>query len=85
MRFLLLLVSVARLWHVFASPTGFSVQDARPKYPTDPNATPYCQWWWDNDGSVSCEEMLEYLEIPMVDFVRWVSFTYLVDSFDDSS
>ncbi|EEQ28369.1 uncharacterized protein MCYG_01257 [Microsporum canis CBS 113480] len=30
-------------------------RDWEPKYQHDPNTTPYCSWWYDNDGSITCK------------------------------
>jgi hypothetical protein len=46
---------------------------AEPGFPASPDTTPYCTWWWDNDGSIPCELMAEAWEISWDDFVRWVS------------
>ncbi|KAL4869532.1 hypothetical protein BDV12DRAFT_196162 [Aspergillus spectabilis] len=32
-------------------------RDEIPSFPYDPDTTPYCTWWWDNDGSIPCEDM----------------------------
>lgn len=59
---------------VLAAPSkDVTVMDAKPNYPSDPNTTPYCSWWWDNDDSVHCEDIPEAFDITMDDFVRWVS------------
>ncbi|KAL4860890.1 hypothetical protein BDV12DRAFT_204586 [Aspergillus spectabilis] len=32
-------------------------RDKVPSFPYDPDTTSHCTWWWDNDGSIPCEEM----------------------------
>ncbi|KAI1860817.1 uncharacterized protein JN550_011279 [Neoarthrinium moseri] len=54
-----------------ASSGDMEAMDAQPNYPSDPNTTPYCSWWWDNDGSIPCEDMPDAWGITMDDFVRW--------------
>lgn len=46
---------------------------AQPAYSYDPNTTKYCSWWWDNDGTTTCDARLDALGIPREDFFRWVS------------
>ncbi|KAH8432867.1 uncharacterized protein LDX57_010497 [Aspergillus melleus] len=46
-------------------------RDDTPRMPHDPNTTPYCTWWIDNDGSMACTDVPPYWAISMEDFVRW--------------
>ncbi|KAK8101915.1 LysM domain-containing protein [Apiospora kogelbergensis] len=57
---------------VLAAPSkDVTIMDAKPNYPSDPNTTPFCSWWWDNDDSVPCADVPEAFDITMDDFVRW--------------
>ncbi|KAF7558113.1 hypothetical protein G7Z17_g83 [Cylindrodendrum hubeiense] len=47
------------------------LQGVSPKYPSHPDTTKYCSWWWDNDGSVSCKDIPDTWSIRMEDFLRW--------------
>ncbi|KAJ4169798.1 hypothetical protein NW754_005946 [Fusarium falciforme] len=42
-----------------------------PKYPSHPDTTKFCSWWWDNDGSIACKDMPDAWSISMEDFLRW--------------
>ncbi|KAJ5874552.1 uncharacterized protein N7529_002982 [Penicillium soppii] len=46
-------------------------RDETPQLPYDPNTTPYCTWWVDDDGSSKCADIPGYWAISMADFVRW--------------
>ncbi|RYP13788.1 hypothetical protein DL765_006737 [Monosporascus sp. GIB2] len=70
-RRLLLLAAASNLGSVLAAPSVMNIRDAVPHYPSYPNTTPYCSWWWDNDGSISCEEMPDAWGFTWDDFVRW--------------
>ncbi|KAG9250036.1 uncharacterized protein F5Z01DRAFT_630406 [Emericellopsis atlantica] len=39
--------------------------------PHDPDTNPDCSWWWDNDGSISCEDMPREWGISREDFLAW--------------
>ena len=70
----LLLAAFGNLGSVLAAPSApITIMGAQPGYPASPDSTPYCTWWWDNDGSIPCELMAEAWEITWDDFVRWVS------------
>lgn len=44
-----------------------------PQLPFDPNTSPYCTYWIDNNGEEVCAEIPEWWGISMADFLRWVS------------
>lgn len=50
-----------------------SLMDETPNFPFDPNTVAPCTWWWDNDGSISCQNMPSEWGISLADFLRWVS------------
>ncbi|OLN89002.1 LysM domain-containing protein-like protein 6 [Colletotrichum chlorophyti] len=50
-----------------------------PSFPSDPNTTHYCSWWWDNDGSIPCANMPGEWGISLADFLRWVSQIFVLD------
>ncbi|KAK4247525.1 hypothetical protein C7999DRAFT_14483 [Corynascus novoguineensis] len=70
-RLVLLTAAASRLGSSLAAPSAVRVRDAVPNYPVAPDTTPYCSWWWDNDGSISCEDMPDIWDITLDDFVRW--------------
>jgi hypothetical protein len=43
-----------------------------PNFPYDPNTTPYCTWWWDNDGSIVCADLADEFWTTTEDILRWV-------------
>ncbi|EEU33361.1 uncharacterized protein NECHADRAFT_56796 [Fusarium vanettenii 77-13-4] len=43
--------------------------DVDPNMPHDPN--PDCEFWWDNDGSVACEDIAPSFKIKFEDFLSW--------------
>ena len=45
----------------------------KPNFPYDKNTTPYCSFWYDNDESMSCQDIISVFAIPMEKFVSWVS------------
>ncbi|KAK4186788.1 hypothetical protein QBC35DRAFT_475109 [Podospora australis] len=47
------------------------VRDDVPIMPHDPNTNADCTWWWDNDGSFSCDELLDLFGVSREDFVFW--------------
>ncbi|KAF2473993.1 uncharacterized protein BDR25DRAFT_386910 [Lindgomyces ingoldianus] len=59
--------------HIFTSwaEKPFSRRDEKPALPFDPNTTPYCTWWYDNDGSIPCSQMPALWVISLDDFRRW--------------
>ncbi|KAL3452698.1 hypothetical protein BJX65DRAFT_302607 [Aspergillus insuetus] len=50
---------------------GYVRRDNTPELPYDPDTTPYCTWWIDNDGSSSCRHILSDWRISLNDFRRW--------------
>ena len=79
-RNLVLLAAASNLGSVLAAPPVMKIRDAVPHYPSYPDTTSYCSWWWDNDGSISCEEMPDAWGFTWDDFVRWVSYLALLTS-----
>jgi hypothetical protein len=51
-----------------------SRRDEKPLLPYDPNTTESCTWWFENDGSVACDDMPAAWAITLADFRRWVIF-----------
>jgi hypothetical protein len=51
---------------------GYKIKDATPNYPFDPNTVASCTWWWDHDGSLSCEAMPREWGITLENFLKWV-------------
>ncbi|KAH6980184.1 hypothetical protein EDB82DRAFT_560119 [Fusarium venenatum] len=49
--------------------TVIELMDIEPNMPHDPDLQ--CQFWWDNDGSVSCKEMPKAFKISLEDWLRW--------------
>jgi hypothetical protein len=43
-----------------------------PKYPTHQDTSKYCSYWYDNDGSFACQDILEPYMITMDQLLRWV-------------
>ncbi|KAK4195366.1 hypothetical protein QBC40DRAFT_259052 [Triangularia verruculosa] len=39
--------------------------------PYDPNTIAGCTWWHDNDGFISCDELLGFIGIPLDRFIIW--------------
>jgi hypothetical protein len=77
-RSLVLLAAASNLGSALAAPPMMEIRDAVPHYPSYPDTTSYCSWWWDNDGSISCEEMPDAWGFTWDDFVRWVSYLALL-------
>ncbi|KAG9199588.1 hypothetical protein G6514_008350 [Epicoccum nigrum] len=48
-----------------------SKRDEQPLLPYDPNTTEYCTWWYENDGSVACNDMPATWAITLEAFRRW--------------
>lgn len=45
-----------------------------PGFKTDPNTTKFCSFWYDNQGSSSCQDIVaDFVSGTMEDFLRWVS------------
>lgn len=45
----------------------------KPQMPYDENTIPECTWWYDNDGSATCTNLLRYWTVELADFMFWVS------------
>lgn len=46
---------------------------AFPGFKTDPNTTKYCTFWFDNDGTISCQDIVDnFVSGTKADFLRWV-------------
>ncbi|KAH7030631.1 uncharacterized protein B0I36DRAFT_348837 [Microdochium trichocladiopsis] len=43
----------------------------QPNFPFDPSTSAKCTWWVDNDGWISCTEMLSEWGISLQDFRSW--------------
>jgi hypothetical protein len=63
---------------VIARPSNLRRDDI-PKFPYDPNTTPYCTWWMDNDGSTNCQDIPDFWAISLDDFRRWVGLPLLLN------
>ncbi|RSL48378.1 hypothetical protein CEP53_009568 [Fusarium sp. AF-6] len=50
-------------------PNEVGIMDVDPNMPHDPN--PDCEFWWDNDGSVACEDIAPSFKIKFEDFLSW--------------
>ncbi|KAL0943523.1 LysM domain-containing protein [Colletotrichum truncatum] len=50
---------------------GVSARDTTPMMPHDPSTTSHCSWWWDNDGSITCFDILEFWAIDIATMTRW--------------
>ncbi|KAH7122762.1 hypothetical protein B0J11DRAFT_464848 [Dendryphion nanum] len=46
-------------------------RDEKPGFPTDPNTVRSCTWWYDNDGSIPCNDMPAAWAISLETFRRW--------------
>lgn len=58
---------------VASNATGeMHIMDESPNFPSDPNTIVTCTWWWDNDGSISCQNMAAEWGISMANFLAWV-------------
>jgi hypothetical protein len=55
-----------------SSLASVSRRDEKPLLPYDPNTTKSCTWWFENDGSVACDDMPAAWAITLADFRRWV-------------
>ncbi|KZL66303.1 LysM domain-containing protein [Colletotrichum tofieldiae] len=47
------------------------LMDANPNMPFDPNTDSSCTRWWDNDGSIACEDIPFERGISLEKFLRW--------------
>ncbi|KAL0929844.1 LysM domain-containing protein [Colletotrichum truncatum] len=48
---------------------GMGIRDVKPQYPHDPYAG--CRWWWDNDGSIACEDMPAEWGVSLETLISW--------------
>lgn len=48
-------------------------RQSNPRFSFDPNTSSYCTFWYDNDGSIPCTEILGLFSVSIDDFIRWVS------------
>ncbi|KAK4064922.1 hypothetical protein Purlil1_14084 [Purpureocillium lilacinum] len=46
-------------------------RDAKPGFPYDENTTSYCSFWYDNDGSMSFQDVISVFGVPLDKFLRW--------------
>ncbi|CAG7555730.1 unnamed protein product [Fusarium equiseti] len=42
-----------------------------PKYPTHQDTSKYCSYWYDNDGAIPCQDILEAYMITLNQLLRW--------------
>ncbi|OAA42199.1 LysM domain-containing protein [Metarhizium rileyi] len=42
-----------------------------PKLPYDPNTAADCTWWIENDGSKKCEDIPQFWDIDIIDWIMW--------------
>ncbi|KAK3897303.1 LysM domain-containing protein [Staphylotrichum tortipilum] len=49
----------------------FRARDESPNLPHDPNATSACTWWYDNDGGMSCPDLMSLFAITPAQFASW--------------
>ncbi|KFG83697.1 LysM domain-containing protein [Metarhizium anisopliae] len=60
-------------------------RESNPGFSFDPNTSPYCTFWYDNDGSIPCAEILSLFAVSIDDFIRWnPSVTPSCDKFLES-
>lgn len=55
-----------------AGRASLRVRDEVPHMPYDPNTTSECTWWYDNDGGMSCQDLLSFLALSGAQFAYWV-------------
>ncbi|OAF60709.1 hypothetical protein VC83_03352 [Pseudogymnoascus destructans] len=46
-------------------------RDTTPLEPFDPNTTKYCSYWWDTEGSFTCQDFVNGWGLTLADFTRW--------------
>ncbi|KAH0592099.1 hypothetical protein MHUMG1_10147 [Metarhizium humberi] len=60
-------------------------RQSNPRFSFDPNTSSYCTFWYDNDGSIPCTEILGLFSVSIDDFIRWnPSITPTCDKFLES-
>lgn len=47
-----------------------------PRFPHHESASPYCTWWYDNQGGIPCEEMPAFWDITVAQWHLWVRFLH---------
>ena len=62
--------ALALFAHVAAA--KFKPLSETPIYPYDSNTTPYCSYWFDSDGSLSCQDLYDIFALNPTNFIRWV-------------
>ncbi|KAL1954011.1 hypothetical protein VTO42DRAFT_1832 [Malbranchea cinnamomea] len=50
---------------------GVGIYGISPNLPFDPNTTEYCTYWYDNNGGLTCEQVVMNNFITLEDFIRW--------------
>ncbi|KAH6687771.1 hypothetical protein F5X68DRAFT_239179 [Plectosphaerella plurivora] len=43
----------------------------QPAFPYHPSTTDKCTWWFDSDGTWSCQDVEDYAWVNLGDFMRW--------------
>lgn len=46
-------------------------RDMLPNFPHD--ESPYCSFWWDSDGSLTCAGLTQLVGVTKAELTRWVS------------
>jgi len=71
---IIVLTYVATTLIASASITGAGnmARDTTPLEPFDPNTTKFCSYWWDTEGSFTCQEFVDGWGLTLADFTRWV-------------
>ncbi|KAL8351485.1 hypothetical protein RB598_006322 [Gaeumannomyces tritici] len=52
-------------------PDTVSIMGDEPKMPHDPATNPSCTWWYDNDGGLSCFDIMDIFGITGGQFAYW--------------
>lgn len=55
---------------------GIQARDGKPSFPFDKDTISSCTFWYDNDGSMTCEDVISVFGVSMDNFVRWVRGPY---------
>jgi hypothetical protein len=48
--------------------------DDIPLYPIDPNTIKPCRVYWDNEGEISCQDVINGFQVTLSEFRYWVRF-----------
>lgn len=59
-------------WTSAVSEGDVGIRDVDPQMPHDANTIADCSWWYDNDGSLSCSDMLSLYGVDPAAFSYWV-------------